>query len=190
MGSSTRLYQSARKTGLSLSVLVAALVFQSCKEQPLAPRPAAPSIASFANGADQSWLRTSFDVDYTYFVPCLGENGEIVHLYGEVPIQLHTVANPAGGFDSHRQFRPITPNSPQFHIQVVSSGKVFTQVNGGPINETVHSAAGEVYSFREKDVFRAADGTALYFTFVFHGTVNANGVPTATQFVFEDINCG
>jgi hypothetical protein len=187
MGLSTRLYQSARKTGLTLSVLVGALAFQSCKDQPLAPRPAAPSIASFANGADQGWVRTSFDVDYTQFVPCLGET---VRLYGEVPIQLHTVANPAGGFDSHRLFTPITPNSPQFNIQGLSSGKVFTQVYGGPINEVVHSAAGEVYSFREADTFRAADGSALYFTFVFHGTVNANGVPTATQFVFEDVNCG
>lgn len=172
-------------------LLFTALTLTACTDpdpdQLLAPRHSAPSMASFAAGADQSWLRTSFNVDYVQFVPCLGENAR---LYGEVFFQLHTVANPAGGFNAHRQFLPITPTSPPFRVQVISTGKVYTQVNGRPINEVVHVAAGQVYSFREADVFRAADGSELYFTFVIHGTVNANGVATADKFVFEDVNCG
>lgn len=175
----------------SALLLFTALTLTACTDpgpdQVLAPRQTAPPMASFAAGADQSWLRTSFNVDYVQFVPCLGENAR---LYGEVPFQLHTVANPAGGFNAHRQLRAITPNSPPFRVQVISTGKVYTQVNGGPINEVIHVAAGEVYSFHEVDTFRAADGSELYFTFVIHGTVNANGVATAEKFIFENVNCG
>ena len=187
MRSRTLLYQAVRRTGLGLSLLVCALALQSCKDQPLAPRPVDPSIASFSNGADQGWVRTSYNVYYEQVVPCLGGN---VRVFGEVPFQLHFVANPAGGFDAHRLILPITPNAPLFHVQVISTGKLYSSVMGHPISETLHLAAGEVYSYREVDVYRADDGTSVYFTFVVHSTLNANGEPTATRLEFEDLNCG
>ena len=186
MGSRTLTGRVSRTTSLKLSLLIGVLAMVGCRDNSPA-RLTAPSTASLANGADQSWLRTSLSVDYTTFVQCLGED---VHLFGEVPIQVHFVTNASGGFNGHRLFLPLTPNAPLFHVQVISTGKDYIAVNGHPINETVHIAAGEVYSFREIDVFRAADGSELFFTAVLHGTVNANGVPTASRFVFEDVNCG
>ena len=170
-----------------LAIMIAGLAMGGCKDQPTTAPLNPPSNARFAAGADQGWIRSSFFVDFRTFVPCLGEE---VRVFGEVPFTYHSVATPSGGFDFTRRFPPVTPNTPQFYIQGLTSGTLYTYSNGHPINESFHLAAGEVYSHHQRERYTAADGSKLFATFTSHSTTNANGVLTVSKAVVEDINCG
>lgn len=180
-------YSSTPRFVQLLSLIIGVFVMGSCKDQPPTAPLRAPSSASFSSGANQSWVRSSFFIDNTTFVPCLGEQ---VRVFGEVPFQYHEVTSSSGGFNFHLQLRPLTPKTPQFYIQVISSGKLYSYSNGLPINESFHLAAGEVHSLHDKERFIAEDGSKLFFTFILHTTVNANGVLTVSRVQFEDLNCG
>jgi hypothetical protein len=184
-------YPSASRYVRLLLVTLGSLALASCKDQ----GPAAPNVVGIArtavglsNAADQGWVRGSNFVDFVQFVPCLGEN---VRVFGEVPFEVHAVSTPSGGFNLTWRFPPVTPNTPQFYIQGLSTGKLYTYDNGHAVLAlSQHVAAGQVFSVHDREVYTAADGSKLFVTNTMHATINANGVVTVSRQEFEDINCG
>ncbi len=180
-------YSSAPRFVQLLSLVIGVLAMAGCKDQPPTAPLRAPSNASFASGAIQGWTRSSFFLDGTVSVPCLGED---VRIFGEALFQYHEVLSSSGGFNFHFQYRPVTPNGPQFYLQGISSGKLYQYSNGFPINESFHLAAGEVHSIQGRERYIAADGSKLFNTFILHTTVNANGVLTVSKFESTGLTCG
>jgi hypothetical protein len=127
--------------------------------------------------ADQNWVRSSFDVDNTVFVPCLREN---VRFFGPVPFQFHTVRTTSGTFNSKFQLRPGAV-SPPFFGHALASGTLYEFANGGTYNETFHSAAGEVFRFKIHETYLSEGGDRLEASAFVHVTINANGDVTVQK---------
>jgi hypothetical protein len=128
-------------------------------------------VGSPAFSADQNWVRDQLYVDNWVFVPCLGEDA---HFYGWAPYQWHQVTSNSGNYSYHLQFRPVTPNSPPFYLETES--RLYEYKNGGPVHETFHLAAGEVYNLVGRETYIATDSKdRLRVKYKLHITVNANG---------------
>jgi hypothetical protein len=180
-------YPSAPRFVQLLTLLIGVFVIGSCKDLPPTAPLRAPASVSFSSGADQNWVRSSFFFDATNPVPCLGED---VRVFGETRFQSHEVTSGSGNYNLHFFYPPVSPNTPQFFAQGVTSGKLFQYKNGGPITVTLHLAAGEVQTVHDKEVFVAADGSKLFFDFVMHVTINANGVVTVSRETeFTSLRC-
>jgi hypothetical protein len=190
MSPRTLCHSSASRYARLLPLTIGVLTLAGCKEQtPAGPTAEviAPTSARLSSAADQGWIRGSNFVDYEQFVPCLGEQ---VRVFGEVPYQYHSVATPSGGFNFDFAFAPVTPKTPQFYIQVISTGKLYTYNNGHPTKfQSGHVAAGEVFAVHDKEEYTAADGSKLFFSVTVHLTINANGVVTVSRQEVEDLSC-
>jgi hypothetical protein len=183
MISMSRKYSSAATFVRPLSLLLGVFLIASCQ----GPESIAPSVTSGNPSfrADQSWERSSFFTENRIFAECLGE---VVRVFGVVEFQYHEVTSGAGNFHFNFQLRPVTPNTPQFFAQGLTSGKLFQYKNGLPINESFHLAAGEVHTIVGNEVYVAANGDRLLVTYRLHVTVNANGELTASRSEFS-ITC-
>jgi hypothetical protein len=169
-----------------VSALGGTFVICSCQVSESTMPLRAPTTAQFSGGASQTWVRSSFFINSTLTVPCLGED---VHVFGEAPFESHEVTSGSGVYNFHLLFPPLTPNTPQFYAQGVTSGKLFQYKNGGPVTQTVHLAAGEVQLTHDKETFVAVDGSKLFFEFISHVTLNANGVVTVSRLDEIPLGC-
>ena len=130
-------------------------------------------------GATTEWERSSFHVDNVgVVIPCMAET---MHFYGEVPYRRHSVISASGNTSYHFQLLPVTPNTPPFSGVGEISGKFFRYLNGHPLSESFHLAAGETLSARIQEVYVADDGDKIIWDAHVHFTTNANGELTAEK---------
>lgn len=136
--------------------------------------------------ATQTWNRSSFFQDATLFIACLGEP---VRFVGEVPFYYHAVTSDAGTFSYKLQFRPETPNQPQFSATGQTTGRVFWYKNGLPVNESFHAGPGEVHTLTDYEVYVADNGDRFKVYLRVHMTVSANGELTVSRSDFSGFEC-
>jgi hypothetical protein len=112
-----------------------------------------------------------------------------MHFYGEVPYMMHEVTSGSGGYDYFFQLLPVTPNSPPYYAVGETSGEVFRNAFGFPINQSFHLAAGEVYTFLDHEAYVAANGDKLVLWVRVHLTINANGELVVERMDVFDFQC-
>jgi hypothetical protein len=165
------------------SLAVLPFLFLACGHEPVAPA----SILAPNFQATSTWTRSSFFVDVTLSIPCLGEN---VRFHGEVPFMLHEVTTPSGGSHSFLQLAPLTPVTPPYFAEGLTSGTVYRYHNGLPINQMFSAGPGEVITIHDREVYVADNGAELRVSFVRHLTVNANGDVIVDRAESSDFLCG
>ena len=169
--------RAARLVPVSIPALLGGtvLVITGCQD-PVSTVDMSAELTRPLFSAEQNWERSSFDVDATVFVPCLGEN---VRFFGTVPFQFHSVTTASGTFNYKLQFRP-GPVSPPFFGHALTSGTLYRFVNG-PLNETFHAGAGEVLRFKVNETYISESGDRLEASAFVHVTTNANGDVTVQK---------
>ena len=174
-----------RKVLLPLVPLVFML---NCAKEPTSISSLPSFDASNDAGATSTWTNGSFFQDVTGAADCIGQD-PYVHFYGEIQYMLHEVTSPSGNTQSHLQFRPITPDGPQFYAQELPSGRLYTLNDGLPVNQVFHFGPNQTFSYVERDIYtNVADPHDKWQAkFRVHVTLNANGDVTAERTLFE---CG
>lgn len=157
-----------------ITAICTAVFLGACAETPGPTEIPDDAIAApVFSAASQYWIRDFYMGDYYVYVDCLGE---VVHYYGPIYFQWHQVEAASGDYNYHFQIRPATPNIEPYYAEGTESGKLYIYKNGGPINESFHAAAGEVYTYIDFETYVAVDSKdKLKAKYSVHTTVNANG---------------
>ena len=87
------------------------------------------------------------------------------------------------------QLLPVTPVGPPYYAEEQETGIVFLYKSGGPVNQSFHLAAGEVYSMVGREIYVAPDGDKLLNYYTQHYTVNAAGELAVDRSVSEGVQC-
>ena len=166
-----------------LAFILVPLLFLACGREPVAPDDVSPP--TFAATTD--WTRGSFFFDLPDVpIPCRGTH---FRFHGEVPYIRHDVTSASGVQNWFYQLLPVTPVGPPYYGEEQETGIVFLYKNGGPINQSFHLAAGEVYSLTDREVYVAPNGDKIIVSATQHYTVNAIGELAVDRLVADGFQC-
>lgn len=166
-----------------LAFTLVPLLFLACGREAVAPDAGpAPSFA-----ATSDWTRSSVFFDVPDIpVPC---RGTLFRFHGEVPYMQHEVTSASGVQTWHFVLLPQKPVTPPYYGEEQGTGIVFLYKNGGPLNESFHLAAGEVYSQTAREVYNAPNGDQINTRYTQHYTVNATGELVVDRSVAAEWQC-
>ena len=108
-----------------------------------------------------------------FYIDCLDEYARAI---GCFVIRYHEVSNAPGIFTFHETFMPVTPNSPEYAIEILRTGTLYRPVNGQPISWTFRTGPGSANHLIDREIYEADDGSRILITSLLHQTVDANGV--------------
>ncbi len=148
-----------------ITFLLVPLLLLACDRQPVAPV-TSPELAA----ADVGWTETTFNEDYIYYCPCLGEDMRFV---GTTTVREHVVTKPDGTARSHH----LSWYASDWQMIGQVSGDVWETVKGNHCEGVWEVPAySGFFSDNMRWVFRnVATGVVLDWPFKAHFSYNAAG---------------